>query len=74
MEPKQLRVLADKLENENKIVKVWYLKCDLYDFDAEFHVPYEDFYLLTESRKNELIDDFKNSINLVLNSFISSTT
>jgi hypothetical protein len=71
MTPKELRALADKLEQEEKMVKVGYAKEDLYNFDGPgpgitYHRGWGDFWLQTGKKKNLLIEDFISSFALVI--------
>jgi hypothetical protein len=53
MTPQELRALADKKEQEDKVVRIGYLKCDLYNFEGNedcrsgvrFYIPWGKFWL-----------------------------
>lgn len=74
MTPQQLRELADKKEkdDENKIIKVGYLKMDLYSFESDhyskilFAEDWGDFWLKTNEEMLAIIESFKEKFKLVL--------
>lgn len=72
LSPKELRELADKKEAENKVAKVGYLKCDLYNFnsDASWNgicfKKSTDFWLYTEKTKDKIIKEFIDRFSMVL--------
>jgi hypothetical protein len=74
MTPAQLRELAAKKEEEaaNKVIKVGYLKCDLYNFHSdsgdrmEFRVSWGKSWLKTKEEKEGCIKQFEKRFELVL--------
>ena len=71
MNSKQLRELADKMDEEDIVRKIGYLKEDYYSFDSDgngfvFSQPYTDFWLLTKKEKIKLINQFESKFELVL--------
>lgn len=71
--PQELRELADKLENEPKLLKTGTLKHDLFDFSnsyrgmsgVSFHLPNFNDWYFTEEFKNEIVENFSKSFTLI---------
>lgn len=74
LSPKELRELADKKELEDRVVKIGYLKEDLYDFHSNgngngivFRRNWAKLcWLNTKKEKENIIKDFKSRFELVL--------
>lgn len=70
--PAELRKLADQMEEEDRPIKTATLKHDLYDIESQYSGSNRAFYIeavdwyFDEKFKNKLLEDFKNSINIVL--------